>query len=167
MRVFFLFASILASVLNVIAEEASGPVITVRKGTSVVVEVKEIGGSAGASASDILRNDIQLSGALSSGDSSAATVTLSGSASASNFNALAAEKTGGVVLQKAYPGNLRRAVHQFTNDLVETLTAQKGIALSKVAFVSDRSGHKEIYTWDYVRGRKIAADSWVHETCPQ
>jgi TolB protein len=149
MRVFFLFASILASVLNVIAEEASGPVITVRKGTSVVVEVKEIGGSAGASASNILRNDIQLSGALSSGDSSAATVTLSGSASASNFSALAAEKTGGVVLQKAYPGNLRRAVHQFTNDLVETLTAQKGIALSKVAFVSDRSGHKEIYTCDY------------------
>ena len=69
--------------------------------------------------------------------------------------ALATEKSGGVVLQKNYSGETRRAVHQFTNDLVETLTGQKGIALSEVAFVADRTGHKEIYTCDYDGARTL------------
>jgi TolB protein len=149
MRVFFLFVSLLASAFTLIGEEASGPVITVRKGTAIVVETKEISGPAGGAASSVLKDDIQLSGALSSGDPSAATVIVSGAATGSSFSAQAMEKTGGVVLQKSYGGDTRRAVHQFTDDLVETLTGQKGIALSKVAFVSDRSGHKEIYTCDY------------------
>jgi TolB protein len=130
-------------------EDSGGPVITVRKGTSQQVEIKEIGGPAGAAATNILRNDIQLSGGLSLGEAEAATITVSGNAAAGSFNGLATEKSGGVVLQKSYSGETRRAVHQFTNDLVETLTGQKGIALSEVAFVADRTGHKEIYTCDY------------------
>jgi TolB protein len=149
MRVLYLFVSLFASVLALFGEDATGPIITVRKGTSVVVETKEIAGAAGATASNVLKNDIQLSGALSSGDASAATIVIAGSATGSSFSAQATEKTGGVLLQKSYGGDTRRAVHQFVDDLVETLTGQKGIALSKVAFVSDRSGHKEIYTCDY------------------
>src|SRR3984893_2653526 len=118
---------------TLLGEDSSGPVITVRKGTSQQVEIKEIGGSAGSAATSVLKNDIQLSGGLSLGDSAAATITVSGTASTGSFNGLATEKSGGVVLQKSYSGETRRAVHQFTNDLVETLTGQKGIALSKVA----------------------------------
>src|SRR6516164_5273970 len=70
-------------------------------------------------------------------------------ATGSSFSARANEKTGGVILQKSYSGDMRHAVHHFTDDLVETLTGQKGIASSRVAFVSDRSGHKEIYICDY------------------
>ena len=130
-------------------EDSAGPVITVHKGTSQQVEIKEISGPAGSEATGILKNDIQLSGALSPGDAATATITVSGTASPGTFNGLATEKSGGVVLQKNYPGETRRAVHQFTNDLIETVTGQKGIALSKVAFVADQTGHKEIYTCDY------------------
>jgi TolB protein len=140
---------------TLLGEDSSGPVITVRKGTSQQVEIKEIGGSAGSAATNVLKNDIQLSGGLSSGDSAAATITVSGTASTGSFNGLATEKSGGVVLQKSYSGETRRAVHQFTNDLVETLTGQKGIALSEVAFVADRTGHKEIYTCDYDGARTL------------
>jgi TolB protein len=149
MRVFYLFVSLLASALSTRGEEASGPIITVRKGTSVMVETKEISGAAGAAALNVLRSDLQLSGALSPGDASAATLVVSGSATGSSFSARANEKNGGVILQKSYSGDMRHVVHHFTDDLVETLTGQKGIALSRVAFVSDRSGHKEIYICDY------------------
>jgi TolB protein len=148
MRVLYLFA-FLASALVLFGEDASGPVIRVRKGTSIVVETKEITGAAGPAALNVLKNDFQLSGALSAADASTATIIVSGSATGSNFSAQATEKTGGVILQKTYAGDARRAVHQFTDELVETLTGQKGIALSKIGFVSDRTGHKEIYTCDY------------------
>jgi TolB protein len=114
-----------------------------------VIETKEFTGAAGAAASNVLKNDVQLSGALSAGDASTATIIVSGSATGSNFSAQATEKTGGVILQKTYAGDTRHAVHQFTDELIETLTGQKGIALSKIGFVSDRTGHKEIYTCDY------------------
>ena len=50
------------------AENAQSPVITVHKGTAVVVDIKEVAGAAGATAGSVLRNDIQLSGALALGD---------------------------------------------------------------------------------------------------
>jgi TolB protein len=136
-------------------KDSGEPVITVRKGTSQEVEIKEIGGPAGGAATSVLKNDILLSGALSPGDAATVTITISGTASADSFNGQATEKSGGVVLQKSYAGETRRAVHQFTNDLIETLIGQKGIALSKVAFVADRTGHKEIYTCDYDGARTL------------
>jgi TolB protein len=137
------------------AQDTTGPVITVRKGTSQLVEVGGIGGPAGGTAKSVLKNDIELSGALSLGDAQTATVSLSGTATAGRFEGIATDKTSGVVLQKSYTGETRRAVHEFANDLVETLTGQKGIALSKVAFVADRTGHKEIYTCDYDGARTV------------
>jgi TolB protein len=137
------------------AQDTTGPVISVRKGTSQLVEVRGIGGPAGGTAESVLKNDIELSGALSLGDAQTATVSLSGTATAGRFEGIATDKTSGVVLQKSYTGETRRAVHEFANDLVETLTGQKGIALSKVAFVADRTGHKEIYTCDYDGARTV------------
>jgi TolB protein len=145
----------LSLVTALFGEDSNGPVITVRKGTSQQVEIKAIGGPAGGTATSVLKNDIQLSGALSLGDAATATITVSGAASAGSFDGLATEKSGGVVLRKSYSGETRHAVHQFTNDLIETVTGQKGIALSKVAFVADRTGHKEIYTCDYDGARML------------
>jgi TolB protein len=145
----------LSLAIALFAQDSAGPVITVRKGTSQQVEVRDIGGPAGSAATSVLKNDIQLSGSLSLSDGASATVSLSGTATGGSFNGIATEKTGGVVLQKTYNGDTRRAVHEFTNDLVETLTGQKGIALSKVAFVANRTGHKEIYTCDYDGARML------------
>ena len=49
-------------------EDTGGPVITVRKGTSQQVEIKEIGGQSGGAATGVLKNDIQLSGAKAAGE---------------------------------------------------------------------------------------------------
>ncbi len=43
----------------------------------------------------------------------------------------------------------RRLVHAMVNDLIEALTGTEGIALSKIAFISDATGAKELYSMDY------------------
>jgi TolB protein len=139
----------LFSVTTLYAQGSASPVITIRKGTAVVVEVKDFSGAGGADAAAALRNDVQLSGTLSLGDAANATVAISGAANPGSLTAQAIDKTGGVVLQKSYGGDTRRAVHNFADDLVETLTGGKGIATSRIAFVANRTGHKEIYTADY------------------
>src|ERR1700737_4121925 len=53
--------------ISLFGKDSGVPVITVHKGTSQQVEVKEISGQAGGEATSILKNDIQLSGALSPG----------------------------------------------------------------------------------------------------
>jgi TolB protein len=145
----------LCLVTTLLGEDSNGPVITVRKGTSQQVEIKAIGGPEGATASSVLKNDIELSGALALGDATSSAIIVSGTAAAGSFDALATEKSGAVVLKKNYSGETRHKVHQFTNDLIETVTGQKGIALSRVAFVADRTGHKEIYTCDYDGARAL------------
>jgi TolB protein len=149
MKVLSLVVSYLGLASALFGADSAGPVITVRKGTSLEVEVKDIGGAAGVAATTVLKNDIQLSGVLSLGNAATATVTIGGTATGTSFNGQASEKTGGVVLRKDYAGETRRSVHQFANDLIETLTGQRGIALSRTAFVADRTGHKEIYICDY------------------
>src|SRR3984957_17497807 len=92
MNVSVLAAFSLCLATTLLGEDSSGPVITVRKGTSQQVEVKEISGSAGATATSVLKNDLQLSGGLSVGDAASATITVSGAASAGSFNGHATEK---------------------------------------------------------------------------
>ena len=61
------------------------------------------------------------------------------------------------LIAKRYIGrtaNPRAVSHAFTDDLIEKLTGTKGIFSTKLAFVSDRTGAKEIYTSDY-DGRNI------------
>ena len=147
----FLFSEwfLLFSATAAFAQDTASPVITIRKGTAVAVEIKALAGTNGPSAAAVLRNDVQLSGALTFGDASAATVTVSGTANPGSLVIQAIDRSGSVVLQKSYGGDTRRAVHQASDDLVETLTGLRGIATSRIAFVANRTGHKEIYTADY------------------
>jgi TolB protein len=43
----------------------------------------------------------------------------------------------------------RQLMHRLGNEIIRTLTGQDGIFLTKLAFVSNASGHKEVYTCDY------------------
>ncbi len=56
------------------------------------------------------------------------------------------------VLGKRYRGTFdlaRRVAHTFADEIVFFLTGRRGIALTSIAFVSDRDGSKEIYLMDY------------------
>ncbi len=47
------------------------------------------------------------------------------------------------------PENFREAAHRFADDIVLYLTGETGISRTRVAFVSDRGGHKEVFIVDY------------------
>ncbi len=56
------------------------------------------------------------------------------------------------VFKKRYNGNKevhRALVHQFAEDILRYTTGSRGITSSRITFISDRSGHKEIYAVDY------------------
>ena len=59
---------------------------------------------------------------------------------------------GKQIFGKVYKGEkklLRRMVHRFSDEVVQRITGEKGIACTRMAFVSNSSGHKEIYIMDY------------------
>lgn len=78
-----------------------------------------------------------------------------GSVSASGINLeirLFAVQSGKELLAKRYSANsdtVRKVAHTISNDILFALTGKKGPFTSKVAFVSDRTGKKEVYLMDY------------------
>src|SRR4029453_507326 len=61
-------------------------------------------------------------------------------------------KSGQSILGKRYRGGFdltRRMAHSYADEVVLYFTARRGIALTSLAFYSDRSGNKEIYLMDY------------------
>ncbi len=59
---------------------------------------------------------------------------------------------GESVLGKRYRGTTaaaRRIAHTFADEMLYFLTGLRGIALTEIAFVSNRSGNKEVYVMDY------------------
>ena len=145
---FLMFAcmSILsASGGSIYAQEV--PTITVSKGDKINLTVSPPGGSDGAAATKTLQNDLTLSGYFILGGS--ASYTARGSASAGNLQGQVVDHSGGTVLAKSYSGGARENAHRFADDIVETLTGNKGFATSKIAFIATRSGKKEVYVGDY------------------
>ena len=143
----FLSLCICFAILPVCAEDA--PTITIRKSDAINVALSGIGGSAGASVAPVLQNDLTLAGAFALGEAANASYVISGTASPAGLQGVVKDRSGGTVLSKTYSGSPRSVAHQFNDDIVETLTGHPGIATSKIAFVSTRTGRKEIYTADY------------------
>lgn len=60
--------------------------------------------------------------------------------------------SGQPILAKRYRGAFsasRRIGHTFADEVIRFLIGEPGIALSAIAFASDRTGHKEIWVMDY------------------
>jgi TolB protein len=65
---------------------------------------------------------------------------------------LYAVQSGKQLLAKKYrasAGTARKVAHTLANDVLFALTGKKGPFTSKIAFVSDKTGKKEIYLMDY------------------
>ena len=71
--------------------------------------------------------------------------------------------SGMKMTSKDYLGNedtFRRMIHSFADEIVSRYTGEKGIARTRIAYVSDKSGYKELYSMDYDGSNpmKISAD---------
>ncbi len=114
--------------------------------------------SVGAQVADVLKNDLKLSGHFTIVPSAQAEFIQQGSVRIEGKNgviecAVTLSATKQVVLSRAYQGSaqdIRRMVHRLTDDIVATITGQKGIAQSQIAFVLERgAGVKELAVMDY------------------
>jgi TolB protein len=142
---------------------AEAPTITVRKSDTLNITFSGISGTDGAALSKILGNDLTLSGWFSLQPKEKASFAISGIASNGLLEGKVVDRAGSIVLSKSYSGNPRSAAHRFCNDIVETLTGHPGIATSKIAFVSNRTGRKEIYVADYdgSNGSQVTHDNAI------
>lgn len=123
------------------------PTITVSKSDRINLNVTPLSGGEGAVATKTLQNDLTLSGFFVLGGANAV-YTASGTASGGSLQGRVVDHRGGTVLAKTYSGSARQNAHRFADDIVETLTGNKGIANSKISFIATRSGHKEVYVAD-------------------
>ncbi|MFM8365660.1 MAG: biopolymer transporter Tol [Verrucomicrobiota bacterium] len=144
-----LAASLVLGLLAALAANAQETTITVKKSDTINVALKPFSGSDAAIAGRVVNNDLDLSGMFSIGLPERATYSITANAGGGSLSGTVTDNRGSVVLQKIYTGNIRVCSHQFSDDIVETLTGTLGIATSKIAFVSNRSGAKEIYIADY------------------
>ncbi len=135
------------SILSTAAFAQEPPTITVSKADKINLTISTLTGGEGSAATKILQNDLTLSGYfILSGN---AAYTARGSASGGNLEGQVVDHSGGTVLSKSYNGSARENAHRFANDIIETLTGNKGFATSKIAFIATRSGKKEVYVADY------------------
>jgi TolB protein len=61
-------------------------------------------------------------------------------------------ETGEIILRKKFTGprgQIRRAAHQFADEMVYQLFGEKGFAQTRIAYVNRRGGAKEIWVMDY------------------
>lgn len=125
------------------------PTITIRKSDSINLAVGAISGPDASTITQVLKNDLGISGWFTLGTENASAFVAGGTSTGGSLRGEVKDRNGSVVLSKTYSGPARSVAHQFADDIVETLTGNPGIADTKIAFVSNRTGKKEIYTADY------------------
>lgn len=128
------------------------PVITIHKRDRIPVAVLKISGTSGAIITHVLRNDLNLSKRVTCVEKSKASYIVSGNMLGTIFLGQLMAASGECVLSKNYQNNCRMMAHLFADDIVQTITGKRGIASKRVAFVSTRTGKKEIYLCDYDGG---------------
>jgi TolB protein len=109
-------------------------------------------GGTGGSAAKLVRQSLERTGRFDIAASAGWHVRASSSAGRIDGALVAA--SGKVIFNNHYDWpDLRDNAAAFSDDIVEAVTGGTGIAMSKIAFVSDRTGHKEISTCDSDGGR--------------
>ncbi len=140
---------LIAVLFSALFAQGQETTITVKKSDSINITIQPFGGSDAATASKIVQNDLDLSGVFSIGVSQRANFVVSATATSGLLQGIVTDNRGGTMLQKSYSGNIRSAAHNFAKDIVETLAGVPSIFTSKIAFVANRTGAKEIYLADY------------------
>ena len=106
---------------------------------------------------EVLKNDLRLSGFFTIGPSGSAEFVQQGSVRNDRGGVVVEcmvmqQAAKRVVMSKSYQGSaqdLRRLVHRISDEIVQAVTGQRGIAQTKIAFVAARNGNKELAVMDY------------------
>jgi TolB protein len=118
------------------------PTITISKSDKLAIAISGLP----AAEAKILQNDLALSGYFTVVPAGSAAFVAGGSVSGSGLAGTVNDRSGRNVLSQTFSGSTRGRVHAFADEIVATLTGNKGFASTSIAFVATRTGRKEIYT---------------------
>jgi TolB protein len=133
-----------------LADAQDAPTITVTKSEKIPIAVTGLSGAD----LKILQSDLAMSGYFTVVPQEGAQFVANGRGAAS-LEGKVTDRAGKTVLSSSYSGGARTRVHRFADDIVETVTGNRGIASTKIAFVSTKTGKKEIYTADVDGGNVV------------
>lgn len=134
-------------------------------GSKRLVVVNGFVGSAALT--EVVKNDVRLSGYLGVATATSGEFVQRGEARTDGsvectVTQLATKK---VVLSKVYPGNadVRRLGHTISDEIVQAITGQRGIAQTKIAFILKRGRGRELAVMDYdgANVRQLTADGKI------
>jgi len=126
---------------------AEAPTITVSKSDTLSLAVQPISGPGGATNTRLLQNDLALSGYFNLAPPASAGFIAGGNIGTS-LEGRVTDHSGKIVVSRSYDGSPRERVHAFADDIIETLTGNRGFLQSRIAFVATATGRKEIYLAD-------------------
>ncbi|MDK3162326.1 DPP IV N-terminal domain-containing protein [Kamptonema cortianum] len=134
--------------------------ITVQVSKSQVpITVEPLGGPGGAEATRVLEQDLRIQGfrIVPAGQGK---YTVRGNATANSLQATVTGQGGNTVINKTFAGDPRKAAHSLGDEIVQAEFGVPGIGNSKIAYVMERGGKKEIFLADYdgANARQVTND---------
>jgi TolB protein len=127
---------------------ADTPTITISKSDMIALAIQPVSGPDGAAVTRTLESDLAATGYFTLASPNSASYIVGGSSSGSDLDGKVADHGGRAAVAGTYSGDARAKAHAFANDIVQTLTGNRGIAGTRIAFTSTRTGAKEIYIAD-------------------
>ena len=130
--------------------------VTPLRGQGVTVEVStlprvgvSISGSLGGGVTAIVSADLKRTGMISPVSGGSGDFLATGDAGDSGVTGrLVNKRTGTDVFNQTFTGKGRAAAHQFSDAITEAVTGLPGFAASKLAFIANPGGSKELYLAD-------------------
>jgi TolB protein len=120
----------------------------IREGTVIPIQVAAFEGASGKDAVKILSNDLERSGWFKVVESGGQYI-VRGTAASTSIESYVSKSDSTLILSPKGSGNFRRAVHSVADEIIAKLTGKKGASQTRIAFISDKSGKKELYVMDY------------------
>ncbi len=146
-RCFMMFVAVLGMTIG----SATAQVVVRKPLQKKSVAVNGISGNQ--TLTEVLRNDVRLSGYLGLATGTSAEFVQEGNVRPDGMIECRVTHAFSkkVILAKAYPtsSDLRRLGHSISDDIVLAITCQRGIAQTKIAFVLKKGGASELCVMDY------------------
>jgi len=123
--------------------------VVVNPSVLVRVGITPLTGGEGRMATEVLGADLKRTGMISPVDGGSGEYAASGEVTDSGVTGkLVNKKSGEEVFSQTFSGKARAATHLFADAITKAVTGLPGFASSRLAFVSDSSGAKELYLGD-------------------
>jgi TolB protein len=108
-----------------------------------------LSGSLGGGATEIVSADLRRTGEIEPVGGESGQYYATGAATESGITGqLVNKRTGQVMFNQSFDGRGRMAAHQFSDAITKAVTGLPGFATSRIAFISNASGAKELYVAD-------------------